>query len=270
MSISLFDLFKIGIGPSSSHTVGPMRGAAIFARDLMADPELAPRIAQVAVHLYGSLAATGAGHGTLDAVIMGLEGNDPALVDPVAGRERVAAIEERGGLLLDGTLPIDLRPSGIVLHPLTFLPQHSNGMTFVALDAEGEEVQRRPMFSVGGGFVIDEADMDQSAAEAMIPLPSGRDAERERRLAVFSTAAELLRVCEESGLSISRRCCAANGSGAPRSRCAARRWPSGRPCAAASTAACAAPACCPAASRSSAAPPPGTTRSPQRTPSTCR
>lgn len=204
MSISLFDLFKIGIGPSSSHTVGPMRGAAIFARDLMADPELAPRIAQVAVHLYGSLAATGAGHGTLDAVIMGLEGNDPALVDPVAGRERVAAIEERGGLLLDGTLPIDLRPSGIVLHPLTFLPQHSNGMTFVALDAEGEEVQRRPMFSVGGGFVIDEADMDQSAAEAMIPLPSGRDAERERRLAVFSTAAELLRVCEESGLSISQ------------------------------------------------------------------
>ena len=194
MSISLCGLFKIGIGPSRSHTVGPMRAAAQFARELMADPELAPRVADVEVHLYGSLAATGAGHGTLDAVVMGLEGADPETVDPIAGRERVARIEAEGGLLLDGTLPVTLRPSGVVLHPLTFLPQHSNGMTFVALDAAGEEVLRRPMFSVGGGFVVDEADMDRSIAEVA--------AEDDGR-AVFTTGAQLLEVCQEQGISVS-------------------------------------------------------------------
>ncbi|MGP9537475.1 L-serine ammonia-lyase [Brachybacterium sp. AOP43-C2-M15] len=194
MSISTFDMFKIGIGPSSSHTVGPMRAAALFARELLADPELAPQVCDVAVHLYGSLAATGEGHGTLDAVIMGLEGADPEHVDPIAGRERVAAIDAEGGLLLDGTLPVSLRPSAIVLHPLTFLPQHSNGMTFVALDARGRELTRRPMFSVGGGFVVDEADMDRSIAEVA--------AEDEGRT-IFTTGDELLRVCEDRGISVS-------------------------------------------------------------------
>ena len=194
MSISTFDMFKIGIGPSSSHTVGPMRAAAQFARELLADPELGPRVAGVSVHLYGSLAATGEGHGTLSAVVMGLEGADPEHVDPVVGQERVARIEAEGGLLLDGTLPIDLRPSTIVLHPLTFLPQHSNGMTFIALDADGQELHRRPMFSVGGGFVVDEADMDQPIAEVA--------AEGEGRT-IFTTGDELLRVCEDRGISVS-------------------------------------------------------------------
>ncbi|MFQ6484872.1 L-serine ammonia-lyase [Brachybacterium epidermidis] len=194
MSISLFDLFKIGIGPSSSHTVGPMRAAAMFASQVLEDQQVAPRLADVAVHLYGSLAATSHGHGTLDAVVMGLEGADPETVDPVAGRERVVTIEREGGLLLDGRVPVSLRPSSIVLHPLTFLPQHSNGMTFIALDADGEELLRRPMFSVGGGFVVDEADMDQSMADV---------ASEEQGSAIFTTGAELLRVCEERGFSIS-------------------------------------------------------------------
>ncbi|MDO5661748.1 MAG: L-serine ammonia-lyase [Brachybacterium sp.] len=194
MSISLFDLFKIGIGPSSSHTVGPMRAAALFARELLEDPELGPRVRDVGVHLYGSLGATAYGHGTLDAVVMGLEGADPETVDPGAGRDRVQQIEAEGGLLLDGRLPITLRPSTVVLHPLTFLPQHSNGMTFVALDADGEELQRRTMFSVGGGFVVDEADMDRSISEVA--------AEEDGRK-IFTTGAELLRVCEEQGISIS-------------------------------------------------------------------
>jgi L-serine dehydratase len=194
MSISLFDLFKIGIGPSSSHTVGPMRAAAVFARDLMADPVLGPRVADVAVHLYGSLAATGHGHGTLDAIIMGLEGHDPETVDPLAGRERVARIDAEGGLLLDGTLPVTLRPSTIALHPLTLQPQHPNAMTFIALDADGEELTRRAMFSIGGGFVVDEADMDQSAAQAAAE-DEGQD--------IFTTGDELLRVCEERGISVS-------------------------------------------------------------------
>lgn len=194
MSVSTFDMFKIGIGPSSSHTVGPMRAAAMFAREVLDDPGIGARVADVAVHLYGSLAATAAGHGTLGAVVMGLEGEDPETVDPVAGLARVARIEEQGGLRLDGRLPIDLRPSSIVLHPLTFLPQHSNGMTFVALDADGEELRRRAMFSVGGGFVVDADDMDRSIAEVA--------AEGEGR-AIFTTGDELLRVCEDRGISVS-------------------------------------------------------------------
>jgi L-serine dehydratase len=194
MSISLFDLFSIGIGPSSSHTVGPMRAASLFAREVLEDRTTGPRIADVGVHLYGSLAATGQGHGTLDAIVMGLEGADPETVDPVAGRERVAQIEADGGLLLDGRLPVALRPSSIVLHPLTFLPQHSNGMTFEAYDASGEVIASRPMFSVGGGFVVDAADMDQSIAEV---------ASEEAGQAIFTTGAELMRVCEERGISVS-------------------------------------------------------------------
>ena len=194
MSISTFDMFKIGIGPSSSHTVGPMRAAAQFAHEVLSDPETGPQVAEVEVHLYGSLAATGEGHGTLSAIVMGLEGSDPERVDPVAGRERVERIEAEGGLLLDGRLEVSLRPSSIVLHPLTFLPQHSNGMTFIAQDSDGAELVRRPMFSVGGGFVVDEADMDRSIAEVA--------AEDEGRT-IFTTGAELLRVCEDRGISIS-------------------------------------------------------------------
>ena len=194
MSISTFDMFKIGIGPSSSHTVGPMRAAAQFAHEVLSDPETGPQVAEVEVHLYGSLAATGEGHGTLSAIVMGLEGSDPETVDPVAGRERVERIEAEGGLLLDGRHEVSLRPSSIVLHPLTFLPQHSNGMTFIAQDSGGAEIVRRPMFSVGGGFVVDEADMDRSIAEVA--------AEDEGRT-IFTTGAELLRVCEDRGISIS-------------------------------------------------------------------
>ncbi|MDO5644149.1 MAG: L-serine ammonia-lyase [Dermabacter sp.] len=192
MSVSLFDLFKIGIGPSSSHTVGPMRAARQYVQRVMNDPALAPRIADVSVHLYGSLAATGVGHGTLDAVALGLEGNDPATIDAVRGWERAKEIEQRGDLLLGGTLPVSLRPSTIVLHPLTFLPEHSNGMSFAVLDAAGTEIDKRTMFSVGGGFVVDKADMDQVA-----------DASEEASDPIFSSGAELLRVCSEYGISVS-------------------------------------------------------------------
>ncbi|HJB11840.1 MAG TPA: L-serine ammonia-lyase [Candidatus Brachybacterium merdavium] len=194
MSISTFDLFTVGIGPSSSHTVGPMRAAARFAREAFENPAVGPRLVDVAVHLYGSLAATAHGHGTLDAVVMGLEGADPETVDPVIGRERVARIEQQGGLLLDGRLEVTLRPSGIVLHPLTVLPQHPNGMTFIALDADGQELLRRSMFSVGGGFILEEADMERPLAE--VASEGAGDS-------VFTTGDELLRVCEDRGISVS-------------------------------------------------------------------
>ena len=194
MSISLFDMFKIGVGPSSSHTVGPMRAAAQFARQVLDDPETGPRVAEVEVHLYGSLAATGHGHGTLDAVILGLEGNDPETVDPNAGKTRCAEISERGGLRLDGRRKVSLRADDIVLHPLTFLPQHSNGMTFIALDEAGEKLVERPMFSIGGGFVVDAACMEQPVAAV---------AAEERGDQVFSTGKELMAVCLDRGISVS-------------------------------------------------------------------
>src|SRR5699024_9578128 len=185
MSISLFDLFSSGTGPSSPHAVGPMRAAARFAREARTDPDIGPRIADVTADLYSSLAATGAGHGTLDAVVMGLEGADPETVDPISGRERVAEIDAGGGLRLDGRTEVSLRPSTIALHPLTILPQHPNGMIFTALDADGAELTRRAMFSVGGGFVVDEADMDRTIAEV---------ASEEDGSAIFTTGDQLLRV----------------------------------------------------------------------------
>ncbi|MDK7742342.1 L-serine ammonia-lyase [Helcobacillus massiliensis] len=196
MAISLFDLFKIGIGPSSSHTVGPMRAANEWAQEILADEDVRSRLDDLDVHLYGSLAATGIGHGTLDAVILGLEGNDPREIDPVKGWERAQEIEKEGGLLLGGQVPVTLRPSTIVVHPLTFLPEHSNGMTFNALDADGEVIATRTSFSVGGGFVLTKEEINARGADAAD--------EAEDVNPIFTTGAELLRVCEEHGISISQ------------------------------------------------------------------
>lgn len=204
MSVSLFDLFKIGIGPSSSHTVGPMRAAKEFADEVLAHPTIGPDIADVEVHLYGSLAATGMGHGTLDAVVLGLEGNDPATIDPTEAWARAKAIDENGGLRLGGRVPVSLRPSTIVLHPLTFLPEHSNGMTFAVLDESGNELEKRTMFSIGGGFVVDKEELvaqqaSESAAE--VENPAGDEAEAKP---IFESGEELLRVCEEHGFTVSQ------------------------------------------------------------------
>jgi L-serine dehydratase len=194
VSISLFDLFSIGIGPSSSHTVGPMRAAAAFAHDALADLAVGPRLADVRVDLYGSLAATGRGHGTLDAIVMGLEGNAPETVDPVAGRERVGRIDREGGLLLDGRVPVDVRTSTITLHPHEVLPQHPNGMRFTARDEGGAVLTSREVFSVGGGFVVDAQEMDQ---------PVGEVTGTEDSHAVFDSGAQLLAVCEDRGIAVS-------------------------------------------------------------------
>ncbi len=197
MTVSLFDLFKIGIGPSSSHTVGPMRAAAEFAREMLADASIRERIDQLEVHLYGSLAATGVGHGTLDAVVLGLEGNDPETIDPVAGWERAKQIEKEGGLRFGGEIPVNLRPSTIIVHPLTFLPEHSNGMSFAVLDETGEEIFARTAFSVGGGFVVNKEDMAGASDSG------ASDADDDAVNPIFTTGAELLRVCEDTGMSIS-------------------------------------------------------------------
>ena len=154
MSISVFDLFKIGIGPSSSHTVGPMKAARLFVQRLDAAGLLA-RVARVEVQLYGSLGATGRGHGSDKAVILGLQGHAPDTVDVDAVPGLLEQVRLSGRLRLDSRheIAFDERRD-LVLHRRRALPFHANGMGCVAFDAEGLELDRREYYSVGGGFVV--------------------------------------------------------------------------------------------------------------------
>ncbi|MFD1214853.1 serine dehydratase beta chain, partial [Arthrobacter sp. GCM10027362] len=198
MAISVFDLFTVGIGPSSSHTVGPMRAAHQFAAHL-AKEGLLGRVAGLRVDLYGSLAATGRGHGTFTAVLLGLEGFEPETILPGQVDEALARIEDTGVLRLGAELgearPITYGVPDMVLHPLTVLPRHTNGMRFAVLDDAGQVLTEETYFSVGGGFIIregaEEAVLDRlESAVARQPYP-------------FRTAAELLGHCRTTGLDIS-------------------------------------------------------------------
>ncbi|TDG14135.1 L-serine ammonia-lyase [Seongchinamella unica] len=193
MSISVFDLFKIGIGPSSSHTVGPMHAARMFAARLQDEGSLAG-CERVCAELYGSLGATGAGHGSPKAILMGLEGELPETVDvdDIAGR--VAAIREGGSLNLLGSKPIAFSyRDDLVMHRNESLPYHANGLRFTAWNGSGDLLAQCVYYSVGGGFIVDE---EAAGADVIVedstPLPYG-----------FTTAEELLEQCRHSGLSIS-------------------------------------------------------------------
>src|SRR5512144_2417966 len=154
MQISVFDIFKIGIGPSSSHTVGPMRAARRFAERLEADG-LVSQIESIKVELFGSLGFTGKGHGTDRAVILGLEGEDPASVDVDSVSKRVAAVESSHRIKLLGKHEVELDPaSALVFHRREKLPLHANGMRFSAY-AGAQTAAERIYYSVGGGFVVD-------------------------------------------------------------------------------------------------------------------
>jgi len=193
MAISTFDLLKIGIGPSSSHTVGPMRAALTFARGLEADA-LLDRVGAIRAELFGSLGATGIGHGSHKAVMLGLEGEAPETVDTGTVPERLARIRETGQLCLLGRMTIGFAEKDhLVLHRRKSLPHHPNGMRFVAYDAAGRELRGAVYYSVGGGFVVDEAAFGADRIkpdETPLPYP-------------FTTGAELLRLCRQHGLSIS-------------------------------------------------------------------
>ena len=171
MAISVFDLFSIGIGPSSSHTVGPMRAARTFAVGLDADGVLAD-VVRVRAELFGSLGATGHGHGSDRAVILGLEGETPESVDTDSVAERVAAAKSAAQVNLLGKHEAALTDDDLVLHRRESLPFHPNGMRFYAYDASGECVRERTYYSVGGGFVVDEeaAGADR-ITEDTTPLP---------------------------------------------------------------------------------------------------
>ncbi|WP_405437704.1 L-serine ammonia-lyase [Streptomyces anulatus] len=194
MAISVFDLFSVGIGPSSSHTVGPMRAARMFARRLKNEGLLA-HTASIRAELYGSLGATGHGHGTPKAVLLGLEGESPQTVDVESADGRVEEIRGSGRINLLGMheIPFDF-DKNLVLHRRKALPYHANGMTILAYDTEGAPVLEKTYYSVGGGFVVDE---DAVAGENPI-VPDDTVLKHP-----FRTGDELLRLSRETGLSIS-------------------------------------------------------------------
>lgn len=198
MAISVFDLFSIGIGPSSSHTVGPMRAARIFARRLKSDGSLA-QTHRVRAELFGSLGATGHGHGTPKAVMLGLEGNAPSTVDVKQADVDVARIRETRRLRLLGRDLGDAHEiefdedTELILHRRRTLPYHANGMTVCAYDAAGQTLLEKTYYSVGGGFVVDE---DAIGADRVIPDDTVLRYP-------FRTGEELLRLTAETGLSIS-------------------------------------------------------------------
>ena len=192
MTISVFDLFTVGIGPSSSHTVGPMRAAARFVEGLRCTDRLA-RVAGVRVDLYGSLAATGAGHGTQPAILLGLDGHHPETIRTDVKEARLAELRSGADVLLGGDVPVTLRQEDMVLHPLTVLPTHPNGMTLTAFDADGQTLAEETYFSIGGGFVVTQAEADASAAGTAGEPTLG---------ITFSSAEELLKLTETEGMSI--------------------------------------------------------------------
>lgn len=193
MIISILDLFRIGIGPSSSHTVGPMRAARMFAERLAVE-QLLPQVVGVSVELFGSLGATGKGHGSDKAIVLGLEGEAPETVDVDAIEQRLASIRTEKRLQLLGSTPIAFDEAvQLVMHKRKVLPKHVNAMRFSAMGGSGEELLNRVYYSVGGGFVAEKESALQSEGEGIkvdLPYP-------------FASGDELLQRCGESGMSIS-------------------------------------------------------------------
>ena len=191
MALSAFDLFSVGIGPSSSHTVGPMRAAGRFVAGLERDGLLAAT-ARVRAELFGSLGATGLGHGSRPAVVLGLLGEQPEHVDTAKAPDLVAAVRERGRLALLGRHEVAFAErEDVVLNRRRTLPQHPNGMELTAYDAAGGVLDQRTYFSVGGGFVVD------GAAAGGPPV-----VDRTVQPYPYGSAAELLEHTRRSGLSI--------------------------------------------------------------------
>jgi L-serine dehydratase len=194
LHISVFDIFKIGIGPSSSHTVGPMRAARRFAERLVADGQL-EQVTSLKIELFGSLGFTGKGHGSDKAIILGLEGEDPATVDVDAIERRVAAVVASKRVNLLGRREVELDPTErLVFHRREKLPLHANGMRFSAFGAGGAPLVERIYYSVGGGFVVDHAgapaDGSMPADQVQVPYP-------------FNSGEELLQLSSEHGMSFS-------------------------------------------------------------------
>jgi L-serine dehydratase len=190
MTLSVFDIFKIGIGPSSSHTMGPMRAAREFVLDLK-NEGLLPRTREVVVRLYGSLALTGLGHGTDRAILLGLEGAEPETVDPDSFEPTVARIRSTGRIHLLGEHDTVFdEPMQMLFMRAERLPHHSNGMRFSALGDGGALLKQEDFYSIGGGFITREGKTEASAGvHSLPPYP-------------FSSGDELLELAREHGLEL--------------------------------------------------------------------
>lgn len=190
MTISVFDLFTIGIGPSSSHTVGPMRAANQFVVALRRRGHL-DDLEAMRVDLFGSLAATGAGHGTMSAILLGLEGCQPETITTEHKERRLAEIAASGVTRIGGVIPVPLTERDIDLHPDIVLPTHPNGMTFTAAGPHGRVLATETYFSVGGGFIVTEQTSGNSGQHpCSVALP-------------YVSAQELLDICDRLDVSIS-------------------------------------------------------------------
>jgi L-serine dehydratase len=186
---SLFEIFKIGIGPSSSHTMGPMRAAAAFAAGLREGGVLG-ETARVQANLYGSLALTGHGHGTDRAVLLGLSGELPDQIAPESIEPKLAVIRSAKSLALDGSRPILFEETtDLLFHKDKTLPFHSNGMRYRALDATGAVISEQVYYSIGGGFIQREGQAVGANAKAAVKYP-------------FTSAAELLETAAEHGMAV--------------------------------------------------------------------
>lgn len=191
MTISVFNLFSIGIGPSSSHTVGPMKAANAFINNLHKNNQLA-QTSKVIIELFGSLAFTGKGHGTDNAILLGLEGFAPDTVDPATIAPRAKEITEIKQLRLANTHTIHFDyVTNFIFNFKELLPAHTNGMRFTAFDAANNVLASGIYYSIGGGFILteEEASHPQQESTSSIPYP-------------FATAKELLDLCEKHNLSI--------------------------------------------------------------------
>ena len=193
MALSALDMFSIGIGPSSSHTVGPMRAAGRFTESLRAD-HLLDDVERVQAELFGSLGATGHGHGSDKAVILGLQGNRPETIDTDTADRQVAQASATGTLVLpDGRAIGFSRTEDVTMHRRRSLPAHPNGMVFRAFGAGGSLLRESTYYSVGGGFVVDEHAVGvDRIVEDETPLRYP-----------FTTGAQLLSICRREGLRVS-------------------------------------------------------------------
>ncbi|MBZ2168138.1 L-serine ammonia-lyase [Marinobacter sp. F4216] len=193
MSVSVFDLFKIGIGPSSSHTVGPMIAAERFARQIESEGAIG-KVKHLQVDLLGSLSATGIGHGTDLAVVMGLMGQRPDTIDPGIIRPTVDKLKENETLHLLGQHPIPFEWNRDLRFLDETLPYHPNALRFRALDEQNRTLSAKTFYSIGGGFVLEESEAREGSSlvpETKVPY-------------AFSRCTELLDLCEKHHLRISQ------------------------------------------------------------------
>ncbi|MGW5113441.1 L-serine ammonia-lyase [Nocardia sp. NPDC004123] len=196
--ISVLDLFSVGIGPSSSHTVGPMRAARAFAETLSATARF-DEVDRVRVDLYGSLGSTGRGHGTDRAILLGLEGELPESVSTDGMQQRCDAILQRGIVMLGGRLPVSLTNDDVVFRGNERMPRHPNGMRFTAFDASGAQLCVSEAYSVGGGFVVGAEEAALRGGPRGDKVGTGTGPEPYP----FNSAQQLLAHCARTGLPIS-------------------------------------------------------------------